>query len=106
LETELSFVNTAAINLILAVLAGLALGLFYFGGLWLTIRRIASSRRPGMLMLAGFVIRLLVTLCGFYLVMNGRWERILACLVGFLAIRFAMTRVLAPGRCKGTAPQT
>jgi len=43
----------------------------------------------------------LLTLCGFLLVMDGNWERILACMAGFLAARFVITRMLAPG--KGTA---
>ncbi len=96
--------NPSVVSMLASAFSGSALGLFYFGGLWLTIRRIASSRRPGMLMLVSFIIRLLVTLCGFYLVMDGRWERILACLVGFLVVRFALTRFFAPGGCKGTAP--
>jgi F1F0 ATPase subunit 2 len=87
-----------AINLTLAGVAGLALGLFYFGGLWLTVRRIAGTTRPAFLMLGSFVVRLLVTLCGFYLVMDGRWERLLACLAGFLVMRFVLTRVLAPAK--------
>ncbi|MRR57565.1 MAG: ATP synthase subunit I [Deltaproteobacteria bacterium] len=90
-----------AISLSLAVLAGAALGLFYFGGLWLTVRRLAGSRRPGMLMLGSFVVRLLVTLCGFYLVMDDSWERLLAGLAGFLVARVALTRALGK---KGTVP--
>lgn len=92
-----------AINLSLAVMAGAALGLVYFGGLWLTVRRLAGSKRPGLLMLGSFVARLLVTLFGFYLVMDDSWERLLACLAGFLVVRVTLTRALAPGR-NGTVP--
>lgn len=94
--------SSSAFSLSLAVLAGLVLGLFYFGGLWLTVRKLTSSKRPGMLMMGSFAARLLITLCGFYLVMDGSWERILACMAGFLATRFVMTRMLAPG--KATVP--
>jgi F1F0 ATPase subunit 2 len=89
--------NSFGLQLCIAVLAGLALGLFYFGGLWLTVRRITCSKRPALLMLASFVVRLLVTLCGFYLVMDGRWERLLACLSGFLVTRFVLTRIAGTG---------
>jgi F1F0 ATPase subunit 2 len=92
---------SSVMSLSLAVLAGLLLGLFYFGGLWLTVRRLPSSKRPGMLMLGSFTARLLITLCGFVLLMDGNWERIVACMAGFLATRFVITRKLAPG--KGTA---
>jgi F1F0 ATPase subunit 2 len=89
--------NSIGLQLCIAVLAGLALGLFYFGGLWLTVRRIACSTRPALLMLGSFVVRLLVTLCGFYLVMDGSWERLLACLAGFIVTRFVMTRIAGTG---------
>jgi F1F0 ATPase subunit 2 len=86
-----------AVDLLLALFAGLALGLFYFGGLWLTVRRITCSTRPVLLMFGSLVVRLLVTLCGFYLVMDGRWERLLACLAGFLVTRFVLTRIAGTG---------
>jgi F1F0 ATPase subunit 2 len=89
--------NSFIVQLCSAVLAGLALGLFYFGGLWLTVRRIACCTRPALLMLGSFIVRLLVTLCGFYLVMDGRWERLLACLCGFLVTRFVLTRLARTG---------
>jgi F1F0 ATPase subunit 2 len=98
LGSEVSLMNSLAIELSFAAFSGLVLGLFYFGGLWLTVRKISCSKRPGLLMLGSFVVRLLVTLYGFYLVMNGSWERILACLSGFLVMRFVLTRVLAPGK--------
>jgi len=89
--------NSSAINLSLAGLAGVALGLFFFGGLWLTVRRIADSKRPALRMLGSFFVRLLVTLCGFHLAMDGNWKRLLACLAGFLMMRLALTRIVRTG---------
>jgi F1F0 ATPase subunit 2 len=51
----------------LALLAGVALGLFYFGGLWLTVQRVTTSQRPELLALGSFVLRMAVTLAGFLL---------------------------------------
>ena len=76
--------------------AGAALGLFYFGGLWLTVRRLPRSRRPGLLLLGSFLVRSAVVVPGFYFVMGGRWERLLACLVGFLAARTVLLVLLRP----------
>lgn len=78
--------------LILAFLAGLLLGLLYFGGLWLTVQRLPAARHPGVLTLASLIIRLGVTLAVFYLVMAGRWERLLVCLAGFFLVRFVLIR--------------
>ena len=87
-----------AINLSLAAVAGLALGLFYFGGIWLTVRKISGSGNPGILMLGSFVIRLLVTFYGLYLVMDGELLRLLACLAGFFLTRIILVRKLGPTR--------
>lgn len=87
---------TQILFLLLALMAGLALGLWYFGGLWLTVQRLPRARNPGFLSLVSLMIRLGVTLAGFYLVMAGRWERLLACLAGFLLMRIVLVRRLGP----------
>jgi F1F0 ATPase subunit 2 len=72
---------------VLSLIAGAALGLFYFGGLWLTIRRLPESRRPAALALASFVGRTALTVAGFYLLMDGQWPRLALGLAGFLGAR-------------------
>jgi F1F0 ATPase subunit 2 len=82
--------------LVLAGAAGVGLGLFYFGGLWLTVRRLPDSSRPALLFVGSFAGRTALTLLGFYLVMDGRWERMLACLAGFIMIRQFLISRLRP----------
>ena len=82
----------------LVFVVGIMLGWFYFGGLWLTVRQIPSVRRPGLLSFASFVVRTAVTLLGFYVVMGGRWERLLIALAGFLVFRTVAVRRWGPGR--------
>jgi len=84
------------IPLLLAFAAGIAVGFFYFGGLWLTVQRLPQSRRPAVLSLVSLIIRLGLTLAVFYLVMAGRWERLLVCLAGFLLMRFVLVRRWRP----------
>lgn len=84
--------------LVLALAAGIGLGIFYFGGLWLTVRRLPTVRWPALLSLLSFFARLGVALFGFYLVMGGHWERLLVCLFGFLAIRIILVRLWGPDR--------
>ena len=88
---------TPLLPLVLAFAAGLGLGLFYFGGLWLTVRRLPASRYPVPLFLLSFTVRTAVVVVGFYFVMGGRWERALACLVGIVVVRFVLTSRLQPG---------
>lgn len=84
--------------LMLALAAGIGLGMFYFGGLWLTVRRLPTTRRPAFLSLLSFFGRLGVVLFGFYLVMGGHWERLLVCLSGFLGVRIILVRLWGPNR--------
>ena len=92
--------NSIAIHLSLAVMAGLALGLFYFGGLWLTVKKIPCSGKPVTFLFGSFALRLMVTLYGLYLVMDGELLRLLACFAGFLLMRIVLTRRLGPASCK------
>ena len=43
-----------ALPLALPALAGLGMGSFFYGGLWLTVSRISSARRPGLLLAGEF----------------------------------------------------
>jgi F1F0 ATPase subunit 2 len=82
--------------LVLAWVAGVGLGLLYFGGLWLTLRQLPTCRWPTPLLVGSFMGRTAVVLVGFYFVMGGRWERVLACLVGFMMARFLLVSRLRP----------
>jgi F1F0 ATPase subunit 2 len=77
---------------LLPLIAGLGLGLFFFGGLWLTVRRIPEARRPVMLIIVSFLGRTGVSLAGFYLVAAGHWERLLVAIAGFFVARMLLVR--------------
>lgn len=84
------------VSSILACAAGMVLGLFFFGGLWLTVRKLPATHRPAMLTLGSLLGRMAVTITGFYLVTAQRWERLLACLAGFVLMRLVMVAWLRP----------
>ncbi len=85
---------TDTMHWVLAGGAGVFLGAFFFGGLWWTVRRGASSKWPALLFLGSLLLRTGVTLAGFYLVSSGHWERLLACILGFTVARLIMTRLV------------
>ncbi len=74
-------------RLALAFAAGVGLGLLYFAGLWLTVRRLSASPRPVLLAVASMAVRSLALVGGLALVSGGRPERWALCLVGFLLAR-------------------
>lgn len=92
-----------ATELLMALLAGVGLGLGYFGGLWLTVRRLPDAKRPEVLSLSSLMLRLGLVVLGFYLLMDGHWERLLASVAGFLLARTALVRRLRPDQ---TGPST
>jgi len=87
--------------LALAWAAGVGLGLFYFGCLWLTVKQLATHSRPIPWFLGSFLVRTAAVVAGFYFVMGGRWERMLVCLVGFVMARLLLTSRLRPARHAG-----
>jgi F1F0 ATPase subunit 2 len=76
------------------LLVGILLGAFFFGGLWWTIRIKPPSEWSGLLFSGSFLLRIAVVIAGFYLVSRGDWRRIVACLVGFLFARIAVTQLI------------
>jgi len=85
--------RTAAEMVLLTAAAGLALGVFYFGGLWLTLQRLVASSQPALLTLGSYLGRLAVCFLGFFLIARvGGWQGVLVCLLTFILVRIAMVR--------------
>ena len=95
--------------LVLAWVAGGVLGAIFFGGLWWTVRMGTSSTQPALWFLGSLLLRMSIALAGFYFVSGGHWDRLLACLLGFVIARFIVTRLTGPpiehhnSRAKGAA---
>ncbi len=72
----------------LVLIAGLALGILFFGGLWLTVKKALVSSKPALWFLGSVVLRVGITLLGFYYVAMGNWVNMIVCLLGFVIARF------------------
>ena len=57
-----------------------ALGAIFFGGLWWTVRRGISSRRPALWFFGSLLLRMSIALAGFYFV-GARTLAAIACCV-------------------------
>ena len=80
-----------ALTLVFAGLGGAMLGVIFFGGLWWTIRQGLVSSQPAFWFLGSLLVRMSIVLAGFYFFGQGRWERLVACLVGFIFARSIVT---------------
>lgn len=79
---------------VIAFVVGASLGLFYFGGLWLTIQQLSVSQHPYRLIFFSIMLRLGVTLLIVSLILRGNNVYsvipLLVCCLGFLAMRTMM----------------
>jgi len=84
----------SGIALMGSLTAGVALGVLFYGGLWITIQRLTITCHPIALTLGSLLLRMAVVLAGFLLVTRGRWQNALLCLAGFMVGRIAVSRFL------------
>jgi F1F0 ATPase subunit 2 len=84
------------LGLVLAGVTGILLGAIFFGGLYLTVRKGVSSRSPALWFFGSLVARMGIALAGFYFVSNGSWQRLILCVLGFLAARVVLTWFTRP----------
>lgn len=87
---------TNGIALFPALTAGFALGSVYFATLWWTVRQLPTAEQPMRLFVGSLIGRTGLVLVGFYFIMDGHWERILACVVGFTIARFLLVQRWRP----------
>ena len=81
------------ISLLPALIAGIILGILFFGGLWYTVRIGLRSKKSGLIFIVSLFLRMGIVLLGFYFVGANNWQKMLVCLGGFLIARIVITRV-------------
>ena len=84
------------LSLAFALAAGAVLGAMFYGGLWWTVRRGVSSRRPALLFIGSLLLRMGLALTGLFFVAAGQWQRLLLCLLGFVLARIVVIRLTRP----------
>jgi F1F0 ATPase subunit 2 len=98
----MQFVRTKKMTMVdglilcLAAVAGLSLGGIFFGGLWWTIRNGMTAKQPGLWFLSSLIVRMAIVMAGFYFAGGGQWQRLLSCLIGFIAARSIVVRLVRP----------
>jgi F1F0 ATPase subunit 2 len=79
------------VKLALVLTGGVVLGMVFFGGLWLTVQKGLRSQRPALWFFTSFLLRTSIAIAGLYALSNGRWQRLLVCLLGCLLARLIVT---------------
>ena len=86
---------------IIAFIVGSGLGLFYFGGLWLTVQQLPVTKHPYRLMLFSFLSRLGISMFVLSLIIGGNTKlynviSLLVFCLGFLIVRTIMILLIQP----------
>jgi len=79
--------------LLLALLEGGLLGMFFFVGLWWTVRKLESTRLVALLFFSSMSVRTGVVILGFYFILGDNWQRLVAGLLGFIIARIIVSRL-------------
>lgn len=75
-------------SMIVAFVAGIALGIVFFGGLWFTVKKAVHAKNPAIWIVISFILRISIILLGFYVIGFDHWQHLLLCLLGFIVARF------------------
>lgn len=80
-------------SLLFALLTGGLFGVFFFAGLWWTVRKMESSKQVALLFLGSMLLRTAVVIIGFYFILSDNWQHLLVGLLGFIIARIIITRL-------------
>ena len=72
--------------LIVAFAAGLVLGAFYLGTLWLVLQRLHRARHPGIWIMGSAACRVGLLLTAWYWISGGKLDGLIACLLAFTGV--------------------
>jgi F1F0 ATPase subunit 2 len=81
------------LHLLFALLEGALLGVFFFAGLWWTVRKLDSAKHVALLFLGSMLLRTGIVVLGFYFIFGDNWQRLLVGLLGFVMVRIIVTRL-------------
>ena len=73
--------------LILNFITGIALGIFFSGGLYWTVKKGLTARHPGFLFASSFLIRTALVVGGALLISQGIFNNLVICLIGLILSR-------------------
>ena len=84
----------------LAILAGFALGLIFFGGLWKTVHWALDANHPAVWLFGSFLLRMGLVFGGLLWLGKDDWRRLVAGLLGIMIARVVVTLMTRPGAAK------
>jgi F1F0 ATPase subunit 2 len=85
--------NDLSVNMF-SLAAGALFGIFYFHGLWLTLRKLPFTGQPMLLTIGSFLGRTALCVIGFYLVVTMvNLEGLMISIIGFMASKITIVHL-------------
>ena len=81
----------------IAAVWGIILSVFYFGGLYQTLKIAAGSQKIKSILLISFLIRTVLVLAGFWFILKFNMNSFIISFIAFIITRFIITKKLGPG---------
>lgn len=75
---------------------GIALGIFYYGGLWLILRRLPQLRHPSVWVGLSLLVRTVTVVVVLYLLFADSWQQLLIAMLGMLIARTLLVQRIKP----------
>ena len=89
--------NDLTVNMF-SLAAGALFGIFYFHGLWLTLKKLPNTCQPVLLTMGSFLGRTALCVLGFYLVVTMvNLEGLMISIIGFTASKFTIVHLRTGG---------
>ena len=80
----------------IALLWGITLSVFYFGGLYQTLKMASGSKKIKSILLFSFLIRTILVLAGFWVILKFNFYSFIFTFMAFVITRFVITGKLGP----------
>jgi F1F0 ATPase subunit 2 len=93
-SVDYAWLGSVALEGVSGLLVGVVLGVFYFAGLWWTVRRLNSSEYTALLFTFSMLFRTGVLMLGLYFILGDSWQTLMLGLLGFMLVRLLATRLI------------
>jgi len=81
-------------------IGGIVIGILFFGGLWFTVKKAVPSKIPALWFFGSFILRVTITLLGFYFIAANNLQHLLICTFGFVVARVVVSQITKPSIIK------
>jgi len=76
--------------MLIAFIVGVLAGILFFGGLYLTVKKLTTMKYPALFMMLSLIVRLVILAGGLYLIVDGGMKNVLSAMAGIILVRFVM----------------